>query len=53
MYIKVNVPRTCSDLHFHNLSILIDYLDAVRYVHQQVQSCHLAKCATEVLWATW
>lgn len=53
MYINVNVPRACSDLCFHNLSILVDYLDAVKYVHQEVQFCHLVKCAAEVLWAAW
>lgn len=48
MYINVNVPRTCSDLHLHNLSILVDYLEAGKYIHQPVQSCHLANCDTEV-----
>lgn len=48
MDIHVNVPRTYSDLHLHNLSVLVDYLDALKYIHQSVQSCHLAKCDTEV-----
>lgn len=48
MDIHVNVPRTYSDLHLHNLSILVDYLDALKYIHQPVQSCHLAKWDTEV-----
>lgn len=37
-----------SDLYLHNLSILVDYLDAVKYIHQAEQSCHLAECDTEV-----